>query len=306
MSERGGGVKRPCYLVDAFSDRPLAGNAAAVVLDAPELSTTELQRVARELQQAETAFPLPAREPQAAFHLRWFTPFTEVRFCGHATLAALHVLAVEAQRIRVPAQGVARLSFTCKAGLLRAELSRPQGRLRAVFETPPTGFARQTVDGALLAALNLVPEMLDPDVPPQRATAEEGNLYLCLRDKKALARVRGDPGALPALASGLGVVGFVPFVRSPEAGVDVALRAIFADYGVAEDPVTGSASGHLALLLQQLSPAGLPRHLVFTQGDEVGRPGRIEIELRPGSDPTDLRAWITGPATIVLRGELDL
>jgi PhzF family phenazine biosynthesis protein len=108
------------------------------------------------------------------------------------------------------------------------------------------------------------------------------------------------------MAERLGVVGFVPFVLSPKPGVDAALRAIFADYGVSEDPVTGSASGHLALLLQQLVPAEVPRKLVFTQGDELGRPGRIEIELRPESDPSDLRAWLTGPATVILRGELDL
>jgi PhzF family phenazine biosynthesis protein len=299
-------VKRPCYVVDAFSPRPLAGNSAGVVLDASDLATAELQRIAGELKHAETAFPLPAREPQAAFHLRWFTPFTEVRFCGHATLAALHVLALEAQRIRVPAHGTTRVSFTCKAGLLRGELSRQDGRLRALFETPPTRFEQQLVDGALLAALNLVPEMLDPKLSPHRALSEEGNLYLCLRDREALARVRGDPGALPALAERLGVLGFVPFALAPKTGVDAALRAIFADHGVSEDPVTGSASGHLALLLQQLVPAGLPRNLVFTQGDEVGRPGRIEIELRPESDPSDLRAWITGPATVILRGELDL
>jgi len=111
---------------------------------------------------------------------------------------------------------------------------------------------------------------------------------------------------LPALAERLGVVGFVPFALAPKPGVDAALRAIFADHGVSEDPVTGSASGHLALLLQQLVPAELPRNLVFTQGDELGRPGRIDIELRPGSNPSDLRAWITGPATVILRGELDL
>jgi trans-2,3-dihydro-3-hydroxyanthranilate isomerase len=299
-------VKRPCYVVDAFSARPLAGNPAGVVLDARDLAAAELQRIAEELKHAETAFPLPARDPHAAFHLRWFTPFSEVRFCGHATLAALHVLVDEVQRIRVPAHGTTRVSFTCKAGLLRAELSRQDGKLRALFETPPARFAQQPVDGALLAALNLVPELLDPKLLPHRALSEEGNLYLCLRDREALARVRGDPGALPAIAERLGVVGFVPFVFSPEAGVDAALRAIFADYGVSEDPVTGSASGHLALLLQQLVPAEVPRKLIFTQGDEMGRPGRIEIELRPEPDPSDLRAWLTGDATVILRGELDL
>jgi trans-2,3-dihydro-3-hydroxyanthranilate isomerase len=299
-------VKRPCYVVDAFAARPLEGNSAAVVLDASDLPAAELQGIAGEMKHAETAFPLPAREPQAAFHLRWFTPFTEVRFCGHATLATLHVLALEAQRIRVPAQGTARVAFTCKAGLFHAELSRQGGQLRAVFETPPTRFAPQQVDAALLAALNLVPEMLDPRIPPHRAVSEEGNLYLCVRGRGALARVRGDPGALPGIAERLGVVGFVPFALAPGDGVDAALRAVFADFGVAEDPVTGSASGHLALLLHQFVPGELPRKLFFTQGDELRRPGRIEIELRPGPDPSDLRAWITGPATVILRGELDL
>ena len=93
---------------------------------------------------------------------------------------------------------------------------------------------------------------------------------------------------------------------APADGVDAALRAIFADFGVSEDPVTGSASGHLALLLNEALPAALPRPLVFTQGDEVGRPGRIEIELRPGTDRSGPRAWITGAATVILRGELDL
>jgi len=297
-------MKRPCYVVDAFSARALAGNSAAVVLDAGDLATAELQRIAGELKHAETAFPLPAREPQAAFHLRWFTPFAEVRFCGHATLAALHVLALEAQRIRVPAHGTARVSFTCKAGLFRAELSREGRALRAVFETPPTRFAPQPVDAATLAALNVVAEMLDPRIPPHRALSEEGNLYVCLRTREALARARPDPGALPAVAERLGVIGFVPFVLAPREGVDASLRAFFADFGVSEDPVTGSASGHLALLLHQSLSGPLPRKLVFSQGDELDRPGRVEIELRP--EASDVRAWITGPATVTLRGELDL
>jgi trans-2,3-dihydro-3-hydroxyanthranilate isomerase len=299
-------VKRPCYVVDAFSDRPLAGNSAGVVLDAADLPTSELQRIAEELKHAETAFPLPPREPDAAFHLRWFTTFCEVGFCGHATLAALHVLAGEAQRIRVPSAGVTRVSFSCKAGLLRAELLRRDGRVRAAFETPAARFAPQPVDTGVLAALNLVPEVLDPAIPPHRSVSAEGNLYLCVRDRDVLRRARPDAGALPSIAQRIGVIGFVPFALAPGPGIDAALRAIFADHGVAEDPVTGSASAQLAQLIQKFRPAPLPRQLVFTQGDEVGRAGRIDIELRPDAGSTDPRAWLSGAAVTTLRGELEV
>src|SRR4030081_2514887 len=99
-------MKRPGYVVDAFSAQPLAGNSAGVLLDGAELDGKTMQRIANELKHSETAFPLPAREPACAFHLRWFTPESEVAFCGHATLAAFHVLVEEAKRIRVPDKGI--------------------------------------------------------------------------------------------------------------------------------------------------------------------------------------------------------
>ena len=94
-------MRRPCYVVDSFAAYPLSGNPAGVLLDGAELDGKAMQRIANELKHSETAFPLPAREPTAALHLRWFTPEAEVAFCGHATLAAFHVLVEEARRIRV-------------------------------------------------------------------------------------------------------------------------------------------------------------------------------------------------------------
>src|SRR6266853_2032286 len=95
-------MRRPCYVVDSFAAHPLSGNPAGVLLDGAELDGKAMQRIANELKHSETAFPLPAREPTAALHLRWFTPEAEVAFCGHATLATFHVLVEEARRIRVP------------------------------------------------------------------------------------------------------------------------------------------------------------------------------------------------------------
>jgi PhzF family phenazine biosynthesis protein len=302
-------MRKPLFLVDSFAERPFAGNPAAVLLDGADLDSPAMQKIAAELRHSETAFPSAAREPQSAFHLRWFSPVSEVGFCGHATLATLHVLVEEAKRIRVPEQGVTRLSFTCKAGRLRAELWREAGKLRAMFETPAQQFTSTPVSAELLAVLGLVPGALDPNLVPQktpRAGSDASNLFVALRDAEALARARPDFKALAALCLAEKLGGVCLYATNPEKGVDAVVRYFLPHGGVDEDPVTGSACAALGLLLQEKLPLELPRKMVFAQGAHVGRPGRVHAEVRPEEEPGQIRAWVGGPATIVLRGELDL
>jgi trans-2,3-dihydro-3-hydroxyanthranilate isomerase len=299
-------VRRPCYVVDAFSAQPLAGNPAGVLLDGAELDASAMQRIANELKHSETAFPLPAREPGAALHLRWFTPEVEVAFCGHATLATFHVLVEEARRIHVPDSGVTRTAFSCNSGRLNVELSRVAGKLRTLIETPSSRFAPLQMPAEVLAALGLVPEALDPRIPPQKSEILEGNLYLAVRDRDALARCRPEAAALEQHGKRLGVAGFVVYTLAPEAGIDAKVRCFFPGYGILEDPVTGSAAGQLGALIQTMLPEPMPRRLVFTQGDEMGRPGRVEVEVRPDEGPGRVRGFIGGNAVTILRGELEL
>ena len=152
------------------------------------------------------------------------------------------------------------------------------------------------------------------NAPPNRLGAQssssEGNLYVCVRERESLAGIRLDEKALlehARLAKAGGVVVFsLERLTGPGADVDAAVRAFFPGDGIPEDPVTGSAAGQLALLLQAVRPEVLPRKLVFTQGTELGREGRIELELRPEPKPGDVRAWVSGDSVVVLRGELDL
>jgi PhzF family phenazine biosynthesis protein len=297
-------MKRPCYVVDAFTDQPLAGNSAGVVLDGAGLDDGVMQRIANELKHSETAFPLPSKGADAPMHLRWFTPSSEVAFCGHATLATFHVLAEEAQRIPVPEGETIRTAFTCMSGRLDVELSRSAGKLRILIETPASKFEPVQVPGTLLTALGLVPEALDPRLPPRRSAILEGNLYLAVRDRTALARCKPDADALVDIGNELGVAGFVVYTLAPKAGVDAAVRCFFPGYGILEDPVTGSAGGQLACLLQLELPQALPRKLVFSQGDEVQRPGTLLVELRADGGPSKVRAFIGGSAVTVLRGNL--
>ncbi|MGZ6143031.1 MAG: PhzF family phenazine biosynthesis protein [Myxococcales bacterium] len=299
-------MKRPCYVVDAFSDKALAGNSAGVLLDGAGLDAKAMQRIAGELKHSETAFPLPAREPTTALHLRWFTPAAEVAFCGHATLASFHVLVEEARRIRVPETGMVRTAFTCKSGKLNVELWREEGRLRVLIETPASRFEPLQLPAEVPTALGLIPEALDPKIPPQKSAILEGNLYLALRDRDALLRCKPDADALEQLGKKLGVAGFVVYTLNPKPGVDAAMRCFFPGYGILEDPVTGSAAGQLGALIQGALPEIMPRRLVFTQGDELHRPGVVEVEVRPEPTPGQVRGWIGGRAVTVLRGELDL
>src|SRR5881394_4226552 len=103
----------PIIQVDAFTDRPFAGNPAAVCLLPAAAETQWMQDVAREMNLSETAFLVPRSD---GFDLRWFTPAVEVDLCGHATLASAHVLWEDGRLA-----GTAQARFHTRSGLLTAD-----------------------------------------------------------------------------------------------------------------------------------------------------------------------------------------
>ena len=134
----------PLFHVDAFADRPFAGNPAAVCLLAAWKEDRWLQAVAREMNLSETAFLV--KQPDH-FDLRWFTPKVEVDLCGHATLASAHVLWQQGQ-----ATG-AEISFSTRSGILTAR--NQQGEIELNFPLEPDEAAPSPAN--LVAALNISP-----------------------------------------------------------------------------------------------------------------------------------------------------
>ena len=126
----------PVFHVDAFSTRAFGGNAAAVVLCATPLGPSQYQSIAAEFNLSETAFVIADKQDKDAFsaadgfHLRWFTPTNEVSLCGHATLAAAHVL------IREVGNASKALTFNTLSGPL--VVSSANGRLRMSFPHNPS------------------------------------------------------------------------------------------------------------------------------------------------------------------------
>jgi PhzF family phenazine biosynthesis protein len=211
----------PFWQVDAFTDRPFAGNPAAVVWLDADADPAWMQHVATEMNLAETAFV--QKRPDGDYDLRWFTPTVEVDLCGHATLASAHAL-WEAGKI--PA-GPTR--FHTRSGVLTC--TRNGHRIELDFpSTPP---AEATTDLDLLAALGvgLVPYF----------GRSKFDVLLQLDSAAAVRAVRPDFRKLIAVPAR----GVIVTAASDDPKYDFISRFFAPQVGIDEDPVTGSA--HCAL-----------------------------------------------------------
>lgn len=270
-------MQLPFAQIDAFADRPFAGNQAAVMpLDA-WLDDAVLQAIAEESNLAETAFILPDASGAADWELRWFTPAVEVALCGHATLASGHYLLT-----RDPA--LERVRFrTRKAGVL--EVAREgDGYAMALPAYPP---APAQVPG-LLDALGVDrgevlrhPNGYDLTVLDSaaavRALAPDFRALAAIGDTLNIVTAPGDPG------SGAG------------AGADVISRVFAPAAGIDEDPVTGSA--HSVLTPYWAARLGRDR---FTAFQASRRGGHI------GCEAAGERVILRGKCVTVIEGTFTL
>lgn len=205
----------PFFQVDAFAPRPLTGNPAAVIPLDRWLDDALMQRIAAENNLSETAFAVPSDRDGADYDLRWFTPTTEVALCGHATLAAGHVL-LTGDRVR----------FATRSGILA--VSR-RGELLEL-DLPAATVERAELP-EVTAALGVKGETF-------LGRQGNGNALVLLADEAAVRAVRPDFAALAGLP-------YLVSVTAPGDEQDVASRVFAAYHGIPEDPVTGSA--HAAL-----------------------------------------------------------
>ncbi|MGW7368947.1 PhzF family phenazine biosynthesis protein [Streptomyces sp. NPDC054841] len=271
-------------IVDAFTDRPFAGNPAGVLLLDTDAFPDDswLQNVAREVNLSETAFahPLPAGG-EADWALRWFTPTAEVDMCGHATLATAHVLhATGALPVTGAAAGTVR--FAARCGILSAT-AHEDGTITLDFPVSP--LTRTDAPFGVAKALNAAPLSVHD-------TADHiGDLLVELADE---ATVRGLTPDIPALAthSKRGIIATAP-AENPGRGYDYVSRCFFPNVGIDEDPVTGSA--HTALAPFWSARLGRDE---LTGLQASARSGLVRTALRGD------RVLLTGRAVTVIDGEL--
>ena len=256
------------FEIDAFTDRPYSGNPAAVVLLDGPLPDERRQRIAREFNLSETAF-LEMREDRVG--ISWFTPVTEVKMCGHATLASLCALAT-AGLIR---PGRVRLA-TRHHGELPADVSLAGDRFFARFGLPL--YAPLAASAAsrpeLAGLLGLEPSVLGSE--PILHSAEANVLFVPVTGLAALRALRPNFRALAETQPG--GVAVVCFETHEEASA-AFIRVLIPAEGIDEDPVTGFVQSPLAQYLYAIGRLAEGTNTYrIEQGDLLDRAGRIEVQ----------------------------
>lgn len=293
------------YQVDAFTTERFAGNPAGVVLDADGLSAAEMQAIARELGNPESAFVLAPEGDDHDVRVRFFTATTEVPSCGHATVAAHYVRAVEGS---LPASTVVH---KIGAGVLPVGIEPVGDDYRITmtqgtpeFEEPLSGEVRDHV----VSALDLEPEDMDSRCPVQVVSTGHSKVQIGIRDLSRLHALEPDLPRLEELSRRIGCNGYYVFVLTPDDDYEVHGRMFAPAIGIPEDPATGNANGPLGAYLVHHGLA-TPRAGRFSfrarQGEALGRPGVIEVEVEAeGSTPRVVR--VSGRAVIVFRTEIEV
>ena len=306
-------MERPCAppygpvmrirVIDAFTDRPFAGNPAAVViLDCDRWpDETWMQRVAAEMNLSETAFahPLPAGG-EADFALRWFTPVHEVNLCGHATLATAHALAADGRApggtVRFASRSGVLLAHTGDGGTSRrgtdghsAPRADRDGR-GITLDFPTATPTVATVPDGLAEALGAKPDAL-------YGTGALGDLLAPYADEATVRGLTPDPARLARITRREGIRGVIVTAAAGDGAPYDFVSRMFAPTtlggGSGEDPVTGSA--HTAL-----APYWSAR---FGRDELTG----LQVSARTGLVRTALhgaRVHLTGQAVTVLDGDL--
>jgi PhzF family phenazine biosynthesis protein len=258
----------PLFQVDAFSQRPFAGNPAAVCLLNEPGDPLWMQQVAREMNLSETAF---LYRQDNGYSLRWFTPAVEVALCGHATLASAHILWEQGY---LPAD--AQACFHTQSGLLRA--TRNNEWIELDFPAKP----EEPVDDVpgLARALGITPLYMGM------------SQFDCLVEVESEASLRALQPDLVHLAA-IEVRGVIVTSRASTPGYDFVSRFFAPGVGVPEDPVTGSAHCVLGpFWSKRLSRERLTGYQASARGGVV----RVQLD--------GARVRLGGQAITVMRGEL--
>lgn len=294
------------YQVDSFTKQKFSGNPAGVVTNAAGLNEVQMQKIARELNNSETAFIFPPVDADHDLHVRFFTPTMEVPMCGHATIAAHYAYSVEnnlpSMQI-VQKVGAGNLPVDIVKTGQDYKIIMTQGDIK--FESP----FNLVIKSRICDALGIVDSDLEPETPIQIVSTGHSKILVCLKSFEQLRLLTPTFSDLIKISHEVGCNGYLVFTKdSPDPNCFINARMFGPALGINEDPVNGSSGGALGayLVRHQLIEHSGQHEVRFKvrQGFSVDRPGIVEVvvDIDEAGNPT--LGKIIGDAVIVYKAEL--
>jgi len=285
--------------LDVFTSRPLEGNQLAVFTDARGLSDEEMQKLAREMNLAESTFILPrdeATERVAGHQVRIFTVNEELPFAGHPTLGTSWYLQQKS--------GAEEVVLDLKVGKIPVRFEQRDGRLFGEMRQAEPQFGRTHPHDVIAGALDIPVSELDETLPIQTVSTGVPFTIVAFRSLATLQQLSiGWTRIAPYLAT-IGSPAFFYFVCRPTVNADATLHARMIFYN-GEDPATGSAAGCCTAWAVKYGVLAPERQGLIEQGIEIRRPSLIYIRAaRSGETVTNVR--VGGNVVHLIDGEVTM
>jgi trans-2,3-dihydro-3-hydroxyanthranilate isomerase len=295
------GSPRPWYWLDVFTERPLAGNGLAVVLDADGIDPGTMLAFANEVGLSETTFVQTPSDGDADYLNRIWTVSGEIPFAGHPSLGTAVAVALHSISggFGSPASTGPERSFRFRqqtgAGIQEVSADLLEGGWTASVHQGEAVFSETFGREHVARALGLDAVRMDPELSCQIVSTGLPALLAPVADLEALAACSPDFDALRELDDSP-ALNLYPFVYE-RGSRTVRARCFGADLSGIEDPATGSAAGPLVAYLQDCLDIS---RITVEQGVEMGRPSRIEARIDAG------RPLVSGGVKVLASGDLYL
>jgi PhzF family phenazine biosynthesis protein len=292
------------YQIDAFTRERFKGNPAGVVPDADGLTDSQMQAIAREMNNAETAFILSATAANHEVWVRFFTPTTEVPSCGHATISAHYVRAIEEE---LPTCTVLQ---RIGIGILPVDVVKEGGDYKIIMTQGAIEISEEIGDQTqddILGALGLGDGDTDERFPIKIASTGHSKVMVGIRSRAKLNSLAPDLTKLTNISGVIGCNGYFVFTFDSDDSEILSHGRMFAPaIGIPEDPVTGNANGPLGAYLVHhgiLKATGGIASFKGKQGEAIGRPGIVEVTVEV-EDGRATKVKVGGHATVAFKTEI--
>lgn len=303
------------YQLDVFTDKPFSGNPLAVFPSAEGISGEEMQQIAQEMNLSETVFVLRSDQPEALRRLRIFTPAKELPLAGHPVVGTWNLLARLGFIENAPRDGAVQIKHELGVGVLPVEIEFSSGEPRKVTMTqdkftPGEIVGDEAVLKTIAEAFNLTPADFQPHAPVQVCGTGVNFTIIPVRSLEGLKNSRANAAKLEELPKSLpGEFSLFCWETLEETSL-IHTRMYAPEFGILEDPATGSAAGTLGgyivyhgLFEEHLKASDGVLSFTIEQGDFINRPSRIAVEIT-GEKGNVRKARVGGASVVVAKGEI--